>query len=209
VVRRKGRPGYDMETVLQISVGVFTERGFDGTSMNDLAAALGVSKSAIYHHVSSKEELLRIALDRALDGLHSVVTETEALQAPAVERLEFLVRGSVRVLLERLPYVTLLLRVRGNTLVERRALSRRRKFDSFTASLVNQAQEDGDVRPDIDAAVTARLLFGMVNSLSEWMRPGTQRDEDAIIDAICVIVFQGLRARDRAPDGAPADGRPG
>ena len=206
--RRKGRPGYDMETVLQISVGVFTERGFDGTSMNDLAAALGVSKSAIYHHVSSKEELLRIALDRALDGLHSVVTETQELQAPAVDQLEFLVRGSVRVLLERLPYVTLLLRVRGNTLVERRALSRRRKFDSFTASLVSQAQEDGDVRPDIDAAVTARLLFGMVNSLSEWMRPSTQRDEDAIIDAICAIVFQGLRARDRVPDGAPADDRP-
>jgi AcrR family transcriptional regulator len=208
VVRRKGRPGYDMETVLQISVGVFTERGFDGTSMNDLAAALGVSKSAIYHHVSSKEELLRIALDRALDGLHSVVMETQELQAPAVDRLEFLVRGSVRVLLERLPYVTLLLRVRGNTLVERRALRRRRKFDSFTASLVSQAQEDGDVRPDIDAAVTARLLFGMVNSLSEWMRPSTQRDEAAIIDAICAIVFQGLRARDRVPDGAPADGQP-
>lgn len=208
MVRRKGRPGYDMETVLQISVGVFTERGFDGTSMNDLAAALGVSKSAIYHHVSSKEELLRIALDRALDGLHSVVTETAELQAPAVDQLEFLVRGSVRVLLERLPYVTLLLRVRGNTLVERRALSRRRKFDSFTASLVSQAQEDGDVRPDIDAAVTARLLFGMVNSLSEWMRPSKQRDEDAIIDAICAIVFQGLRARDRVPDGAPAAGRP-
>ena len=206
-LRRRGRPGYDMESVLEISVGVFTQRGFDGTSMKDLATALGISKSAIYHHVSSKEELLRIALDRALDGLEGVVADTQALQEPAVDRLEFLVRGSVRTLLERLPYVTLLLRVRGNTLVERRALGRRREFDRFVAGLVSQAQQDGDVRTDFDAVVTARLLFGLVNSLSEWVRPRTRRGDDALIDAVCTIIFHGLRTSAHAPDTAQANGQ--
>jgi len=196
-----------MESVLQISVRVFTERGFDGTSMEDLAAALRLSKSAIYHHVSSKDDLLRIALDRALDGLQSVVAETQALDAPSVGRLEFLVRGSVRVLLERLPYVTLLLRVRGNTLVERRALSRRREFDRFAAHLVRQAQEDGDIRTDIDEVVTARLLFGVVNSLTEWVRPGMRRDADSLCDMVCTFVFQGLRVPTQRPEVARSKGQ--
>ena len=78
-------------------------------------------KSAIYHHVSSKDALLRLALDRALDGLIAVAdARPGALDAPAVDRLEFLVRRQRRgAAVEQLPYVTLLLRVRGNTEVER------------------------------------------------------------------------------------------
>ena len=191
---RRGRPGYDVESLLAVAVEVFNERGYDGTSMEDLARRLGIGKSAIYHHVASKDELLRLALDRALDGLSAVAERTRRMPAPAIERLEQLVRGSVAVLHERLPYVTLLLRVRGNTEVERAALARRRQFDRYVAGLVRQAEADGDVRPDVDPAITARLLFGMVNSLVEWYRPG-RRDAAALADAVCAVAFDGLRVR--------------
>ena len=71
---RRGRPGYDLASVLAVAVELFNERGYDGTSMRDLADRLGIAKSAIYHHVTGKEELLRLALDRALAGL-AVVTD--------------------------------------------------------------------------------------------------------------------------------------
>ncbi len=125
VPRRRGRPGYDLEAVLRAAVEVFNERGYDGASMEDLSKRLGIAKSGIYHHVSGKEELLRMALDRALDGLWEAAERARALDAPAVVRLETLVRDAVAVLVSRLPYVTLLLRVRGNTAVEREALARR------------------------------------------------------------------------------------
>src|SRR6476619_2832935 len=132
---RRGRPGYDLETLLDIAVGVFNERGYDGTSMEDLSRRLGISKSAIYHHVSSKDELLRLALDRSLGELFSVLDDTRRLDVAAIAKLEHLVRGSVAVLQRELPYVTLLLRVRGNTAVERAALNRRRQFDRYVAGL--------------------------------------------------------------------------
>ncbi len=194
-VRGRGRPGYDIESLLAVAVQVFNERGFDGTSMEDLSRRLGIAKSAIYHHVESKDELLRLALDRALDGLFAVADESRALDAPAIDRLEFLVRGSVAVLRQELPYVTLLLRVRGNTEVERAALRRRREFDQYVARLVRQAEADGDVRPDVEPATTARLLFGMVNSIVEWYRPS--RKDDGLADAICAVAFDGLRIRRR------------
>ncbi|WP_033291901.1 TetR/AcrR family transcriptional regulator [Amycolatopsis jejuensis] len=191
---RRGRPGYDLESLLQVAVKLFNDRGYDGTSMEDLSRKLGITKSAIYHHVPSKEELLRLAVDRALDGLFEVAAETEALDGRAIDRLEHLVRGSVVVLADRLPFVTLLLRVRGNTKAERAALARRREFDLLVTDLVKQAETEGDVRPDIDPAITARLLFGTVNSLIEWYRPRRGSPPDELADAVCKMAFDGLRA---------------
>jgi AcrR family transcriptional regulator len=194
--RGRGRPGYDLESVLQTAVEVFNERGYDGASMEDLSRRLGIAKSAIYHHVSGKEELLRMALDRALDGWAEAAERARELDAPAIERLEMLVRGTVTVLETRLPYVTLLLRVRGNTDVERAALERRRSFDRLVASLVEQAERDGDVRADVDPKVTARLLSGMINSIVEWYRPGSrQAGRVPLADAVCAIAFDGLRVQ--------------
>ena len=204
--RRRGRPGYDLEAVLQVAVEVFNERGYDGASMEDVSKRLGIAKSGIYHHVSGKEELLRLALDRALDGLWEAAQRAQALDAPAIVRLETLVRDAIAVLAAQLPYVTLLLRVRGNTDVERAALARRRAFDALVASLVEEAERDGDIRADIDPKLTARLLFGTVNSLVEWYRPvpaGTDRAGTggpgaapvSLADAVCAITFDGLRVR--------------
>jgi AcrR family transcriptional regulator len=196
---RRGRPGHDLESVLQAAAKLFNERGYDGTSMEDLSRRLGITKSAIYHHVPSKEELLRLAVDRALDGLFAVAAEVEAGAAsepgPAIDRLEHLVRGSVAVLADRLPYVTVLLRVRGNTRVERQAIARRKDFDHFVAKLVQQAGAEGDVRQDIDPLITSRLLFGMVNSLIEWYKPRGGVGSAELADALCKIAFDGLRAR--------------
>jgi len=192
---KRGRPGYDRESLLAVAVEVFNERGYDGTSMEDLSRRLGIAKSSIYHHVDSKEALLALALDRALDGLFSVADHARIKPEPAIERLEFLVRGSVRVLAERLPEVTLLLRARGNTATERRALARRREFDQIAADLVKEAAADGDIRPDIDPAITARLLFGMVNSVSEWYRPARGNNGDDLAAAVSAIAFGGLRIR--------------
>ena len=208
---RRGRPGYDLPSLLAVAVEIFNERGYDGTSMRDLADRLGIAKSAIYHHVVGKEELLRLALDRALAGLSAVAQRTRVLPAPAIERLEYLVRGSVAVLEAELPYVTLLLRVRGNTEVERAALDQRRAIDRFVAELVEQAVRDGDIRPDADPMITARLLFGLVNSVVEWYRPEQNPDlrspasARSLPDAICAMAFDGLRTR-RGPGQRRMDG---
>jgi AcrR family transcriptional regulator len=200
---RRGRPGYDVERLLAVAVEVFNERGYDGTSMEDLSRRLGIAKSGIYHHVSGKEELLSRALDRALDGLEAAVALAAGGDAPAIVRLEMLMQRSVEVLLTELPYVTLLLRVRGNTEVERAALKRRREFDHAVANLVADAERAGDIRSDVDPATAARLLFGLVNSIVEWYRPGRSTPEPSLADAVCAMALDGLRVRRRA---APNEG---
>ncbi|HXR41327.1 MAG TPA: TetR/AcrR family transcriptional regulator, partial [Acidothermaceae bacterium] len=162
------RAPYDAASLLDVAVKVFNERGYDGTSMEDLARAAGISKSSFYHHVDGKEALLAAACDRALAALSAIHDEPESNEGRAIDRFEHVLRRTIEALIAELPYVTLLLRVRGNTATEKRALERRREFDRFTAGLVTQAIADGDLRSDIDPLLATRLAFGLVNSLTEW-----------------------------------------
>ncbi|GGQ61760.1 TetR/AcrR family transcriptional regulator [Couchioplanes azureus] len=192
---RRGRPGHDLEAVLTAAVQLFNERGYDATSMDDLAKRLRITKSSIYHHVRGKQELLRLAVDHALDGLDEAMAQVLRMhEATALDRLESLIRLSVQVLAQRLPYVTLLLRVRGNSDVETEALRRRRLFDHQVTALVKQAQAEGTVRADVDPATASRLLFGMVNSLIEWYSPD-RGGADEMAATVTALAFDGLRTR--------------
>src|SRR5690606_29084738 len=108
-------------------------------------------------------EILDVALSHSLAELEHVVAQAEALNAPAAVELETIIRESVNVLTRSLPYVTLLLRLRGNSDLETAALRRRREITRRIGALIAQAQEDGDVRADIDARTASRLTMGMVN----------------------------------------------
>jgi AcrR family transcriptional regulator len=194
------RPPYDLESLLAVSVQVFTERGYDGTSMEDLSRASGITKSSFYHHFSGKEQLLRLALERALEPLLASTREPGATTGRAIERLRYIIRRDVEILTERLPYVTLLLRVHGNTETERWALTQRRGFDKIVARLVQDAIDEGDVRPTVDARTAARLIFGTINSVIEWYRPGTDNSADDLADQMLTMVFDGIGSgRPRAP----------
>ncbi|WNI30632.1 TetR/AcrR family transcriptional regulator [Streptomyces sp. ITFR-6] len=190
------RDTYTPETLLTVAVRVFNERGYDGTSMEHLSKAAGISKSSIYHHVSGKEELLRRAVSRALDGLFGILEEPGATRGRAIARVEYVTRRTVEVLIAEIPYVTLLLRVRGNTKTERWALDRRREFDQRVGDLLKSAVADGDLRSDVDIRLATRLLFGMVNSLVEWYRPlpdgGAERDQ--LADTVVRLAFDGMKS---------------
>jgi len=191
--RRGSRPAYDIASLVEVAARVFIERGYDATSMEDLSAAAGITKSSFYHHVRGKEALLRAALERALDGLFGILGEREASLATPLARLRYIVRRQVEVLAAELPYVTLLLRLRGNTETERWALGRRREFDAAIAEIVRAAVLAGELREGVDPTVGARLLSGLVNSLVDWYRPG-RIPVPALAAEVDRMAFEGLLA---------------
>ncbi|MDQ3476335.1 MAG: TetR/AcrR family transcriptional regulator [Actinomycetota bacterium] len=185
------RRPYDTESLLTVAVGVFNTRGYDGTTMEHLSAAAGIGKSSIYHHVAGKEDLLQRALERALNALFGILDHVDPHATP-LDQLASVVRRSVETLMRELPYVTLLLRVRGNSRVEREALQRRREFDGRVVELVGRALSDGSVTRGLDPSLTTRLIFGMVNSVTEWYRPERGADAPDIPEAVVAFVMHGL-----------------
>jgi AcrR family transcriptional regulator len=200
-VRRKeprveARKPYDIDTLTTVALCVFAERGYDAASMDDVARAAGISKASIYHHVSSKEALLERGLRRALDALFSVLDELDSANGSAAARLRHIVRRVAEITFALRPELSVLFRIRGNSVVEREALERRRAFDRIVGKLVASAQAEGDLRADLDAGVVTRLVFGMSNSVVEWYRSGGRVADAEIARAVVAMTFDGLYARD-------------
>lgn len=185
------RPTYDAARLLEVVVGEFLARGYDATSMEDLARAAGITKSSFYYHVSGKEELLRAALTRAIDALFAILDEPRAREGDPLGRLRYVIRRQVEVLIAERPYVALLLRVRGNTETERWALERRREFDAAVAELIAAAVATGAAKSPVSPTMAARLVSGLVNSMSEWYQPGRPGAQD-LPDEIVAVLLDGL-----------------
>lgn len=194
---RRGRPGHDREAVRAAAAELFIRKGYDATSVGDIADSLGLTKSAFYHHVASKDELLADLLDEALRELEATVSAATDGPGPASERLRTTVARSVEVLVDHQPAVTLLLRVHGNSDTEVAALRRRRAIDRQLADLVSRAAEEGALRRDLAPDVVSRLVFGMVNSLVEWYSAQGQVSRDDLAATVAALVFDGLAGSDR------------
>ncbi|WP_440312654.1 TetR/AcrR family transcriptional regulator [Leucobacter chromiireducens] len=193
---RRGRPGYDQNSMLEIIVELFMDRGYDASSLDMIAKRLGLSKSAVYHHFSSKAEMLEIALDRVLGELERVFDEAESEETDAVLKIRRIVRGAVTVACERRQYLTLLLRLHGNSDVELRALARRRELTARLSRVFEQARAEGSVRDDVAPPIAARLTFGLVNSLVEWYRPDGPETPEQLADTVLKYVRTGLRVNE-------------
>jgi AcrR family transcriptional regulator len=188
----KVRKAYNTDAILDVAVRVFRERGYDGASLDDVARAAGITKASIYYHVRSKEDLLARGVGRAFDALYAVLEEPGARRGRPAERLRHIVRRTVEITAAALPEVSLLLRVRGNTRTERRILERRREFDHRVARFVARAQRAGELRRDLDPRLATRLLFGMLNSITEWYRVGGRLGAAEIAETVYRIAFEGL-----------------
>lgn len=187
----RGRPGYSRDDVIAAAVREFNQRGYEATSMGHVASVLGISKSALYHHISSKEEILDLAVTRAQDALDAVVDEVIESDTSAGDKVRALITGAISVLCDDKEAVTLLLRLRGNSDVEERALQRRREFTRRAMPLIDDAQASGEVRSDLDTGVLTRLMFGTVNSVIEWYEPGGRLTPEEIARHAVVLLFDG------------------
>jgi AcrR family transcriptional regulator len=186
------RATYDADSIGDVALEVFRVRGYDATSMEDLARAAGVTKPAFYHHVGGKEELLGRGLTKALDALFAMLQEPEALTGTAAVRLRHIIRRIVELEDALLAPVTVLLRARGTTATERQALERRRSFDAHVAALITEGQREGSLRVDIDPHLMARLVMGMVTWVIEWYHPGGRWTVDAVANAVVEMASTGI-----------------
>ena len=192
----EGRRRYDIDSLTDVALRVFARKGYDGASMDDVAAEAGITKASIYHHVSGKEELLQRGLGRALDALYAILDDPSSPAASPAQRLRYVVRRVIETTMQHVAEVTVLFRARGNSQVERDALERRRRFDRLIADLVRAAQRDGEIREDIDPALIVRLAFGLSNSLVEWFRleRSSEAGKGKITDAVLAVIFEGITA---------------
>jgi TetR/AcrR family transcriptional regulator, cholesterol catabolism regulator len=171
---------------------LFAERGFHGTSMGDIAEALGVQKGSLYSLTGSKQQLLYETMRAGAEAFHA---ELDAMpdDLPAVERVRLALRGHLRVVAEQIDVATVFTRewryLEGD---EREGiLAERRRYEERFRTLFREGVEAGELRPDLDAGAAALLVLSAANWAYTWLRP--EVDTDELADRFAAIIVDGIR----------------
>ena len=189
----ESRRPYDIDSLTDVALRVFAERGYDGASMDDVARAAGITKATIYHHVRGKEALLERGLRRALDALFGVLDEPESAAGPAIERVRHIVGRVAAITCALLPEVSVLFRVRGNSDVEREAIERRRRFDRIVTRLLDEARADGGHPRRRGAGGRDASDLRHVEFDRRMVSAGRAALADEVARAIVALALAGLR----------------
>lgn len=186
--RNDERASYTREALTDVAVRVFNARGYDATRMDDIAKAAGITKSSLYHHVSGKEELLELALQRGITSMYSTLELPADWCGSTTERLTIVLRALVDVELNLVPEVRLVSSQREDTALQKWARTERRCYHDTVTELVRGAQEEGALPATIEAGLLTQLVLGAINSTVTWYKPDGKWTSTDIADAVLTLV---------------------
>src|SRR5919106_683077 len=171
---------------------LFAERGFHGTSMGDLAEALGVQKGSLYSLTGSKQQLLYKTMRQGADAFHAALDAVPE-PAPAAERVRAALRGHLRVVAEQIDVATVFTREWRYLEGEQREeiLGERRRYEERWRTLFREGVESGGLRIDLDVGAAALLVLSAANWAYTWLTP--DRDTDELADRFTAILVDGIR----------------
>lgn len=188
-----GRAPVSREDILEAAAQIFRRKGYHATSMQDIARAVHLQKASLYHHVSSKQEILVALLDRALDLLIAAMEEVLAQPLPPQEKLRRAILSYTRALAEHRDLAAVLLlefRFLDET-VRQRHIRRRDAFERLWRELLKEGQVQGVFHfQRVDLA--ARAVLGMVNWLVMWYRPDGPLAPEVIAEQFATLALYGL-----------------
>ncbi len=180
---------------------LFAEKGYHGTSIGDIAEALGVQKGSIYAHIASKEELLYETMREGADAFHGGLDAIPE-DLPATERIRLALRAHLRVVSEQLDVATVFVREWRYLQGPRRdeIVAERRRYEERIRDLFREGRELSELRADLDEGAAALLLLSAANWAYTWLQPG--RDTDALADRFFALLVDGMRGYS-TPSGSP------
>lgn len=189
--------------LLRAAAEVFGERGYEGTTLNDIAARFGTDRASLYYYVASKKELFQAVFqDTARDVLVENLAEAvrvSALDLDAPQKLRLLVEQQVYSYEKNYPYVYLYINedmakvAFQSTPWAKDMLKNTRKFESIVSQVLEQGVAEGTFRDDVPVPLMARGLFGMINWTHRWFNPKSSKtNAREIADSFCKIFLQGV-----------------
>ena len=180
------------EELTRIAARLFAERGYQGTSLADLAEELGVQKPSLYHHIASKEDLLWAVASEGAEAFQAALDGVPAT-APAAERIRLSLRAHLAVVAGQLDVATVFVREWRYLTGERRETfgAERRRYEQRVRDLFRDGVEQSELRTDLDVPTAALLFLSAANWAYAWLQPGT--DTDALADRLYATLLDGMR----------------
>ena len=185
------------QEILRTAARLFQQRGYDATSMNDVAAALKLSKGGLYHHFQSKDEILFEIMDHAMEITQERVLNPVRGIADPEERLRALIRLHIEVVLSpRDREITVMLHENHPLppTLRKRINSRKKEYIHFLENLIGEVQEKGRQQTKIKVSprAAAFALLGMINWIYQWYKPEGELQAQNLAPQFTDLIFGGI-----------------
>jgi TetR/AcrR family transcriptional regulator, cholesterol catabolism regulator len=182
------------EAILESAAQVFRQKGFHGASMAEIAEVVQLQKASLYHHFSSKQDILLELLDRALEMVTERMMLVMAQDVPADEKLRLAMCSYLKTLSEQGDLVSVMLLEHRSLEPEYRSrhIPNRDRFEQMWRDLIQQGVETGVFACD-NIPLTVRGLMGVMNWTITWYRPGGELSIDEISDNFASMFMNGLK----------------
>jgi AcrR family transcriptional regulator len=183
------------QDILRTAARLFQQRGYDATSMNDVAAALKLSKGGLYHHFQSKDEMLFHIMSHAMDITEErVIKVVRGIQTGPEERLRTLIRLHIEVVLSvRDREITVMLH-ENHPLppsLRKQINARKKDYIHFVEGLIGDVQKARGSRGTVTPRAAALALLGMINWIYQWYKPEGRLQAQDLIPQYTELFFAG------------------
>jgi len=180
------------DELTRVAARLFAERGYDGTSLADVAEAVGLQKASLYHHIQTKEDLLWEVAWAGAEAFHGALDGVPN-DEPATEKIRLALRAHLRVVAHQLDAATVFTREwRSLTGARReRFVAERRRYEERIRDLFREGLDGGELRSDLDVSAATLMFLSAANWAYTWLRPGV--DTDALADRFFGVLLDGMR----------------
>jgi AcrR family transcriptional regulator len=189
--------------LLQIAGTVFKEKGFEATTLNDIAEHFGTDRAAIYYYFASKKELFQevfhATAKKVLDENIAEAARIAATDLGAHQKLRLLLEHQIKSYEKNYPYVFVYIQedmgkvAFQKTPWAREMVRKTRRFEGIVSDIVVAGVQDGTFRDDLPVPLVLKALFGMVNWTHRWFKPGDrQGTAEQTIETFTAIFFEGF-----------------
>jgi len=192
--RRSRAPRRRQQEILEAAARVFHEKGYESTSIQDIADSVGILKGSLYYYITSKEDLLFEIIQGVHEEALKNLDRTAAVEGDALQKIRAFVVVHLTYNALNLVKMAVFFQDFRSLNGERRKLivEERDMYDNFLRDLIRQGQDEGIVCPDIEPKLAAITVLGMMNWMYHWYRPGGGLSAPEIANAYADFVVAGL-----------------
>jgi TetR/AcrR family transcriptional regulator, cholesterol catabolism regulator len=189
------------EELIAVAARLFRDRGYDGTSIRDIASAMGIGKSSLYHYVATKEDLLWMIVEAPLTGLVETVAAVFAdTTIPLAERIRLASEAHCESFERYHPHMFVITRENGETLSTPRRtdlVALRDRYYLLWKQAIVAGRRSGEIRSDLDVGVAVQAILGMINWMFRWFSPGGKVTARAVADQFADLLVAGVSGAPR------------
>jgi AcrR family transcriptional regulator len=192
--KQNGNGDFPRHRVFEIAAEVFHRKGYDATSMSDVASAAGLTKAGLYHHIASKESLLYTVLDYGLDLTQGYVLEPLENISDPLERLKTMIDLHLRLVLQErnLEVTGLLHECKTLSPSDRAKINRRKKqYVRIATEIIAEVMKKYNVK-GVNPKLAAYALLGMLNWTYQWYKTSGSNTREEIVETFQHIFLQGI-----------------